>query len=430
MNRMAIVVLAAGICIFCRAAAADFDLKKWPLWSEIKVDPKPDKPVYLRVELDGPVFDGARNDLADLRVIDQSGKEAPSHVVVEDERDTLNVKPVEMIDKVLAPDGRFSFVIDLGDEPVRHDRIILTTSAVNFSRRVRIETGSDNRNWAVTREDGYIYSFRSDSTVKYLGVDYPISTRRYLRVTIFNPPDPGEKPIEITDAEVAIDAAPEPELIKLPVASLKRSEDVKQHATIFNLDLGYRNVPSTAIEFESEDTNFHRRIEVEGRQQIESDPKLDPLTWSSVGSGEIHRVAVNGYKSSNMKIDYPETALRYLKITVHHYDDRPIRIDGIKLLSLPRRLVFRAEPGSSYRLFYGNHTATEPRYDLERMIRFIDLGEAQTGSLGPRQGRIPDRSVESAEEKPGQPAWLIGVLIASAAVLLWLIFRLAKKTVA
>lgn len=428
MKRMTIVLLAAVICIFGWRAAADFDLKRWPLSSEVMIDPKPDKPVYIKIGLDGPVFDGARNDLADLRVIDQSGKEVPSHVVVEQERDTLNVRPVEMIDRVLAPDGRFSFVIDLGAEPVRHDRIILTTSAVNFSRRVRIETSSDNRNWAVTREDGYIYSFRSDSTVKYLGVEYPISTRRYLRVTIFNPPEPGEKLIEVTDAEVAIDAAPEPELIELPVASLKRSEDAKQRTTIFDLDLGFRNIPSTAIEIESEETNFHRRIEVEGRQQIESDPKLEPITWSAIGSGEIHRVSINGYKSSNLKIDYPESTLRYLKITFHHYDDRPIRIDGIKVLSLPRRLVFRAEPGNSYRLFYGNHSASRPRYDLERMIRFIDLGEAQKATLGPRQGR--DRSVEPGEEKSGHPAWLIGVLIASAVVLLWLIFRLAKKTVA
>ncbi len=430
MKRMSIALLAAGILIICGRAAADFDLKKWPLWREVRIEPKPAGPAYIRIDLDGPVFAEARQDLEDLRVVDQAGVEIPSQLVIQDEREHLNIIPAEMLDRTLAPDGRFSFVVDMGEDPVRHNRVILSTSAVNFSRRVRIETGPDNKTWAVAREDGYIFSFRPDSTVRNLAVDYPISTKRFMRVTVFNQVDRKEEPIEISRAEIAIDAAPEPQLVELPIASQNRLEDSKDRATILDLDLGHQNIPSTAVEFQTGQTNFHRHIEIYGKQRIEEDSKLERLTWSRVGSGEIHQVAINGYRSSNLRIDYPEAGLRYLRLKVFHLDDRPVTIERIRVLSRPRRLVFRADPGGSYRLFYGNSMATSPRYDLEKLIRYIDLNQALTATLGPQQSEAPRPADGTEQEKPGQPAWLIGTLIASALVLVWLIIRLAKKTVA
>ncbi|QQS46753.1 MAG: DUF3999 family protein [Acidobacteriota bacterium] len=427
---MPIVLLAAGIFILCGRAAADFDLKKWHLWREVRIDPQPEKPAYFQIELDGPVFAGARQDLEDLRVVDQAGVEVPTQLVIQDGREHRNFISLEMLDRTLAPDGRFSFVVDLGEEPVRHNRVILSTSAVNFSRRVRIETGPDNKTWAVTREDGYIFSFRPDSTVRNLAVEYPISTKRFLRVTVFNQVNRKEEPIEISRAEVAIDAESEPQLIVPPIASQNRTEDSKDRATIIDLDLGYPNYPTTAVEFQTGQSNFHRHIEIYGKQRIEEDSKLERLTWSRVGDGEIHQVALNGYQSSNLRIDYQETDLRYLRLKIFHLDDRPVTIDRIRILSRPRRLVFRADPGSSYRLFYGNSEATRPRYDLEKMIRYIDLNQARTATLGPQQGEVARPTDGTEQEKPGQPAWLIGTLIASALVLIWLIIRLAKKTVA
>ncbi len=426
----AFVLLLAGISMSDRVGFAEFDMKKWQLWREIRIEPKPEKSGYFQVELDGQVFAGARQDLADLRVIDQTGAEIPSRLVIQEERNHLNVLPVEMLDRTLAPDGRFSFTLDLGDGAVRHNRVLLSTSAINFSRRVQIETGSDNKTWAVARADGYIFSFQPDSTVKYLGVDYPISTKRFLRITVFNQPKLKEEPIEITGAEVAIDADPEPQLIELPVSSQSRREDSKNRTTIITLDLGYTKIPSTAIDIQTGQTNFHRHIEIDGKQQIEEDLKLERLTWSPVGSGEIYQVAINGYQTRNLRIDYPETRLRYLRLKIVHNDNRAISIDRVNVFSLPRRLLFRADPGSTYRLFYGNSVAARPRYDLEKMIKYIDLTLAKTAALGPQQGEAPKTASEVEESESGQPAWLIGTLIASALVLVWLIFRLAKKTVA
>ena len=426
----AFVLLLAGISMSDRVGFAEFDLKKWPLWREIRIEPKPEKSGYFQVELDGQVFAGAHQDLADLRVVDQTGAEIPSRIVIQKERDFLNVLPVDMLDRTLAPDGRFSFTLDLGDGVVRHNRVLLSTSAINFSRRVQIETGSDNKTWAVARADGYIFSFQPDSTVKHLGVDYPISTKRFLRITVFNQPKLKEEPIEITGAEVAIDADPEPQLVELPVSSQSRREDSKSRTTVIALDLGYPRIPSTAIDIQTGQTNFHRHIEIEGKQQIEEDPKLERLTWSPVGSGDIYQVSINGYQTRNLRIDYPETRLRYLRIKIVHHDDRAISIDRIKVFSLPRRLLFRAEPGGVYRLFYGNAAASHPRYDLERMIQYIDLAQAPLAGLGPQQGESVDHVIDSEPTERPRPGWLLGTLIAAGLVLGYFIFRLARKTVA
>ena len=427
MRARRVIALSAGMLLCLLASvSADFDPKKWGLWREIRIEPKIEQNAYVGIELDGPVFAGARPDLADLRVVDRAGNEVPAVLKSRKEEPDQEVREVEMLDRTLSADGRFSFTIDLGEGVFKHNRVILTTDSVNFSCRVQIETSSDNKAWAVARADGYIFSFERDTKASYLSVDYPVSTRRYLRVTIFNQQSSREKPVRITGADVTLNTDPEPEMVERPIASQQRQEDPKTKSTVITLDLGLQSIPSDAIDIVTSQTNFHRHVEIEGKQKIEDDPKLEPLTWSLIGTGEIYQVAINGYKNRNLRINYTEARLRYLRIRVFHYDDRPIKIDSVRVLSYPHRLVFRAEPGVSYRLFYGNSSANRPRYDLERMIDYVDLN--LTAALGPQQGEAARPSPE--ETQPGQPAWLIGVLIASAAVLLWLIFRLAKKTVA
>src|SRR5262249_38718729 len=132
-------------------------------------------------------------DLADLRIV-KGGEEVP-YVI-----DTMGGSVEErecypdMVNRSVIRGSGLQITLDLarcGPNP-RHSRIRLATRETNFRQRVRIETSGDNRVWSVTREDGYIFDFtQSDKKFSVLTVDYPVSTRRFVRATIFGWSDPG-----------------------------------------------------------------------------------------------------------------------------------------------------------------------------------------------------------------------------------------------
>ena len=51
-------------------------------------------------------------------------------------------------------------------------------------------------------------------------------------------------------------------------------------------------------------------------------------------------------------------------------------------MTTPRRLIFRQEPGRSYRVLYGNSRIAAPQYDLSRVIRREELKAATIASIG------------------------------------------------
>src|SRR6185503_6492326 len=93
-----------------------------------------------------------------------------------------------ILNKSVIPHTGVQITLDLDKckDVKQHSRIAFATNETNFRQRVRIETSDDNRFWLVSREDGYIFDFtQGDRKLSVLTVDYPVSTRRYLRATVF-----------------------------------------------------------------------------------------------------------------------------------------------------------------------------------------------------------------------------------------------------
>lgn len=417
-------LLAVGALCFPLAASADFALKEWTRWRDIQIADKNAPSGHVLVELDGKVFASSQSDLSDLRVVDQTDAEVPSMPIIQREESSIENRTVEMLDRALSENGNYSFTLDLGDDPQRHNRIELETESRNFSRQVRIETSDDNRGWAVIRNDGYIFDFSRDTKAEFLEVSYPVSTKRYVRVTIANG---RERPIEISEVSVQFSAEQEETLKGWPVSIKSRTIDQKLKAAVFDLDLGYAKVPVSRIELQTSARNFHRHVEIEGNNQTGNEQGAGRQYWASVGSGEIYSVAMDQANRRHLQVDFPESRYRFLRVKIFHYDDQPLEFTGFKLSGHSRQLLFRREAGKSYRLFYGNAEAAAPRYDLEQLSSYLELSKLPVIALGEEQ----TQAAEIQTRPPWldkQPLWLWTTLAAAALLLSWLIFRLAKMT--
>jgi hypothetical protein len=94
-------------------------------------------------------------------------------------------------------------------------------------------------------------------------------------------------------------------------------------------------------------------------------------------------------------------------------------------------LLFRVEPGKSYRLFYGNQRERAPRYDIEQLLPYVKIETLPVMRLDEEQNQ-PEAASQSTEEPEAQqdhPRWLWVTLTLAALVIAILIYRLARMTV-
>lgn len=418
-----IFLLFAGA--FFPTAEADFARQDWTRRREIKIPDKTAPQSYVLVDIDGKVYAASQSDLRDLRVSDDQGAEIPSKLVARAGQIGPENRSLQMLNRVRETTiGETQFTLDLGEEPERHNRVEISTSSRNFSRQVRIETSDDNRRWAEARNDGYIFDFSRDAAAQYLEVTYPVSSKRYVRVSIVNG---RETPIEIAGSSVQFSSDQEERLKNWPATITSRAIDRKLRASVFLIDLGYEKLPTSEIEFQTNSTNFHRQVEIEGANQAPDQQGTDRRYWSSVGGGQIFSVQLDQVKRRRLQLLYPEARYRYLRISILDYDDRPLEITEIKVSGRAQRLLFRREPGRSYELFYGAPAVQAPHYDLAELSSYLDLNKLGVLGLGEEQSQTPpSKSSEPWLEK--QPMWLWVTLAAAALILGGLIFRLARMT--
>ncbi len=308
--------LATTVCcllIFSAEVLADFELKHWAKWREVALPEKATE--YVLVALDGRVFDGAREDLSDLRVIDDHQNETGSKVIV------------------ISPE----------------------------------------------------YST-------------------------------GQKKAQPSLLSSSLSEA---EAIKLPGYANAIGREVKP--TDWLVDLGARHTPGVRMEFEPLSKNFRRRSYLYGSN--------DNKEWSEIENTEIFDIRAGRVEKKQLSLDYTEAKFRYLRIRIFNYDDPPLKMKAVRVYGWPRQLLFRREPGRSYRLFYGNAKAVAPRYDLEQLSSYLKPDRLPLAMLGSERTNESFTTASDDAGKPDRhPAWLWATLGAAALVLGALIYRLARMT--
>ena len=331
------------------ALANALDTSRWQYQASIETPPGSIGIAAARLTRD--IYVRSQPNLGDLRVTRESD-EVP--YLIETRSGTVEDAEVEpaVLDKSVVPGRGLQLTLDLG-HPSRHSRLRISTTETNFRQRVRVETSDNNRSWAVARNDGYIFDFsQSDRHVALLTVDYPTSTKRYVRATILGWTKTGdvrqvwsayhhEQPAE---REVMDTVAPE------------RSEDPKTKASVLTIDLKQAGVPYDRIRLDSGPSHFYRAAELE--------TSTDGKDWRYAASGTIYQTA----DESSDGLTFAPRHDRYLRLRIFNGDDKPITVKSVMLETTVRQLKFRLAGSGTLRLFTGNPDAKPPAYDFAAVI--------------------------------------------------------------
>ncbi|HEY3297673.1 MAG TPA: hypothetical protein VGK34_03370 [Armatimonadota bacterium] len=406
---MVLAVLAAS------QARADFDKTKWEFCRTISGQTNAK---LSRLPLDRDVLLNASPYYSDLRIIDNQGKETPFKLLeLTGAAEIKSVKPTATNISVVP--GKYSSMTLNIESRMNSNRLLIDTPEKNFTCRVEVAGQNGDGPWEVLRSDAYIFDFSRGNHARSAEVTYPESDYSTLRVRIFA--DNG-RIIKATEATV---------VWKQPIAQRNTVffngkgtliENSKDKTTEISLRLKGDNLPAGTMRMVSPTINYQRRIDMLGSR--------DGKTWESIGSGYILKYRTEKFKADVSNVGFDGGVYSRVKVVIHNGDDEPIFVDRIMLETPERQLAFAPKAGVSYRLFYGNKSATAPSYDIQSLYAYLSgSASKQTPfTLGPQE-RNPDYVVVIAK-KPWLEAypWAIWAAMGAAmAVLIAFVLNLARQ---
>lgn len=381
------------------------------------------QPGKVVVALDRDVYERARRDLGDLRVLDEGDRQVP--YLIEAAREEADAPPrrPRVLNRAFVRGQSSSLTLDFG-APVLKSELALALGGDNFRRRVAVEGRNRHEaEWETLTDGAYVFAVPPPFAARYETVPLPDNNFQFLRVTVFNGPDDDE-PVEIRDAWARPQERRRPREVESALP-LRAVEDAPAHETLVMLDLGARHQPFRGVVLGAADASFFRGVVVEARGEPFG-PRQEPY-WHELAEGTIYRYDEDGHHHEQLRIDVAGRE-RMLRLRIRNRDDRPLQLRRVAVLEPVERLVFTAEAGHAYRVTYGSDALDAPVYDIARTVGdpgvwIAQAAEARLGppAAAPRTTRLPPWT----ERHPALVWSGLAVLVLALGGLTWRAFKAA-----
>lgn len=429
----------AWLLIFCwTIRSAALEIENWSHYCPILVDTPP-KGAVTEVPLTAAVFDAARSDLGDLRVVSVRHENIPYALRPISRGEYRTTFDVRLLNRSFIPGRQSSVIVDFGRRRGKN-RVMVITYGASFRRRVRIEASNNRKEWTVIRDSAYLFRVADDRRDKVLydksTIEFPQDNHQYLRITVFNgPDDPGAVEIQDVLAWRYVRVTPETVPVDVISTASRSSADV----TEIEVDLGFRNLPLHEIELQFSDTYFYRMVTVLGRNRKAMPPDrgtdneaandVTPVPWTQITEGKIFRFFGEDWTEQSVTIDLHDGKYRYLLIRIHDRGRDPLHFTGARVTRFQRNLWLTLPKGSpSCRLYFGNPEADAPEYNTGDYIELLKRDQIVQATLGPAQKNPMHQQIMRVLPWNEQHKWLIwAVFLALALALAFVIYRVSRN---
>jgi hypothetical protein len=394
---------------------------------------------YCSLMLTPDVYNAARSDLGDIRLLDARGEQIP--YVLAKPADIAEKRTYEptLINRSEGSARAAVVTLDFGDKTLKNS-IEVITQGDNFRRAVKVEGSNDNIEFFTLVERAYVFAVSYDK--RFEQVDLPASDYRYLRISVSPMEAEQNSPVidRIKAFKIEQSVAERRAVEMVPV---EHSEDEEKRSSIHVYDLAYRSLPIREIELDVTDESFYRYVTIEGRDaatqkvQVRSEDNRQrfrevEVPWQRIIGEAIYRYTVaDGKTRENLLLEIPSgrRVHRYVRITISNYDDRPLSVKSASANMIAHRMVFASAGNQAPVLYVGSESARKPQYDLGRRLGDPLRIKARTAMLG---GLLDNPLFAEADQGPA--AWterhkvlLLIVLVAAALVLAGFILKSFKS---
>lgn len=409
-NRLRIALTVSTTILGALALSAGELPREWEHWShfraiEIPAAEATPGPDLVRVALPESLFEQARSDLADLRVVDASGDDVGYVVFDRGQGPETSWRETELADTGFVR-GEFTQVVaDTGDDDALHNRVQVTLppSEKELFTWVEVAASQDGDTWRVMQAKAPLYRFRGRGFGRAVSISYPRTRDRWLRLRLLE----GAKPIEVERLRVAERVEEEDELVDLR-RSLVPNAESDEGESWWEPQGRIAEVPIAAVRIETETAAFHRPIKVSVSE--------DGDDWRQVGEGNVYRypaddpsltAAEPDVARQSLRVEVRDVAAPLWRVAILDRDDPPIEDLAVSLMQNRRYVVFRAAPDDAYRLVYGNPGAETPEYEIAALTSRDALAGARLAELGAEQTNDAWRSSEPFTERHPVLLWIV-----------------------
>ena len=459
----AIFVLALGIVGLARGGASYCCAAELRFARSLAFPEMEDKQIALvAVTLPDDVFAAARQDFADVRIVDAQGREVPRIIRRTASQKDITVRqyqtlyPGATVKLIPHPEGELEVVVTVPENHPPIEGLRIGTPLTNFEQSARVFTGEDGAEWQPLVEEAVLCDYSQWMNVRNLEITFPRPASRHLRIVFAEPSL--EKAREWRDVvrrlrdgnEVERTEGTRVERVPFRVDSIESWHDVVQagkteplqreaspeefrvesdrsrKTTVVTVKMGRR--PMVGLIVETEDRNFRRSIKVEV-----PDERAAGRGWRAVAEGSLVRVRLPGYRREDLTITFPEQRAEEYRLIIHDGDNEPLEITEIRGISHIYQAIFLIEgaskPDRMYRLCYGDELADPPEYDVAAVQAALSqrLAPAEA-EVGPAEelpvARNPLRRLTKSADRA---AVLIVLVLILAAGMGWSLYRAAGK---
>lgn len=383
MTFIAIFILSANV-VLC-----DIAVRNWEFSKAIRILEYSKK--AIAIPLDAQVYNSAKDDLGDLRVLSSKNEECPYAITVQSENKKEQKLESNILSKQITQTDSI-IVVEL-KEPLRSFNCLkVIPESNNFARKITVEGSNDNKSWEIIRKGMIVYSFAFQMTYKSfeqytneiyegygfgkyseenLAFQFPESSFRFVRVTI--PHDKDKEPVELKNLEIfkIVKLGAEEESHGSSLIKVQPDAESKSIENVF--DFKYKNIPLSRVDINTDQSNFFRKVEVAGSDDLKE--------WKNLASGVIFSISVDEATERNTTVDVGNAKCRYIKVKVFNGDNKAIKIASVKGYGLKKFLVIMPEKNNQYELLYGNPGAKEVNYDLNAVIKGKAIDSFGKGTL-------------------------------------------------
>jgi hypothetical protein len=402
---LAVLVLGAG------AAAFASDLPSaWRSWHYSRPIEISDSSGLSRISVPVNLYARLDDGFADLRIVDEAGKEIPFLLYDKNIRAPIETRHAVIRENSFVPDKYTQLVIDLGEKTGFHNALEIRTPQTDFINWVEIAASDDANTWRIVKDRAPISSFSKENIVGSRLVHYSDNNARFLRVHIFE----GAHPFPVSSVEVLFSREfQEPIRTSLP-SQFTPDPAAPADSSRWIADLGSGSFPVSGVAIETPQPEFFRIVHMQTSE--------DGQEWQYYFSGEIYRYQQGDKQAESLRVfSHEGWHRRFWRIEVLNGNDAPLIGAKPTLLTIPYFVLFYPQSGHSYRLIYGNSAAKLPRYDLSRTFDYHAEPGAKVATLGEEEPTANYLDPRPYTERHPQLLWL--ALIVAVVLLAYAAFR-------
>lgn len=354
-----------------------------------------DSSKFYRIVLQPALTAKCQPDLADIRLIDESGKIVPyltgRSLPVQGQITYLQLPEIS---NVILNDSLPSYVAEnASGMHLNQLWIKLRNTAAN--RTVNLQGSDDLKQWFAIKEHVILQGTSRDNGTSEELIEFPVSTYRYFKIQV-----DGSKriPVKILQTGIYLNHQTPSEYTQIPVARFTNEQ--KANTTLINIIFreSYR-INKLHLKF-SGAKYFHRRIQLYSIKGERKEWLMDSLV-SSAGNGEL----------------YLDTKSSKLQLAILNEDNPHLTLQMAEAYELKQSLIAYLENQHHYELYFGNDKAQSPRFDLNSFTDSI-------GSKLPVVNHSEITQVAHSKDKSPSaflPAWILWITGGMALLLLLVI---------